>query len=123
MTGVLANFEMDNYRRVTSDQLRDWIRRGEQVFLLDVRTPGQFELEYISGSVNVPLENLEPKSLLEHYKQRPIILICTSGKRAYQAADKFIENGFHDVIIVAGGLLAWKVLGFPIIKKKAAQAG
>lgn len=93
------------------------MRRGESVLLLDVRTPAQFENEYISGSINIPLENLDPDQLLSQHKERPVVLICSSGKRAYQAADKFIQSGFYDIIVIAGGLLAWKVLGFPLIRK------
>lgn len=105
---------MDDYRRITSDQLRDLQKRGEKVLVVDVRKPSFYQSERIVGSVNVPLEDLNPDEVLKNAGKRPIVLVCTSGKLAYEAADRFYASEIRDISVMAGGLLAWKVLGFPI---------
>jgi rhodanese-related sulfurtransferase len=108
---------MDSYRRVTSDQLRERLRRGESGLLIDLRDYGDFELEHIAGSINEPLPNLKPEDLLRSHGHGPIYLICSNGERAYKAAALLQEHGYFDVIIIAGGILSWRVLGFPLVGK------
>ncbi len=109
---------MDNYRRVTADNLREKLRQGPVPTMLDFRSHGDFEQEHIAGSINVPLETFDVEKLVSENTEGPIYLLCTSGKRAYKAADLFYAMGFNDVIILAGGLLSWRVLGFPLEGKK-----
>lgn len=106
---------MDTYRRVSSDQLKERLRRGEPGLLVDLREKAAFKREHIAGSINLPLEGLKPGEFLKDHADRPVYLICSCGKRAYQAAALFYESGFFDVIVIAGGLLSWRVLGFPLV--------
>lgn len=108
---------MDNYRRITSDQLREQLRAGHSCLILDVRSGAEFEMEHIAGAVNMPLDKLKVEEFLKGTSQKQLVLICATGKLAYQAADMFFESGFHDFKVVAGGLLSWKVLGFPLVGK------
>ncbi len=108
---------MDSFRRISSDQLREKQKRGEDTIVLDLRTPEDFEKEHLAGSTNVPLESLTPEvvqQLIEQHSKSPFFLMCSTGKRAYKAAEIFYDSGHFDVIVIAGGLLAWRVLGFPL---------
>ncbi|MBX9723392.1 MAG: rhodanese-like domain-containing protein [Candidatus Obscuribacterales bacterium] len=112
---------MDSFRRISSDQLREKQKRGEEIIVLDLRTPEEFEKEHIGGSLNIPLETLTPtaiQQLLENHSRNPFFLICSTGKLAYKAAEIFYDYGHFEVIVIAGGLLAWRVLGFPLQGKK-----
>lgn len=110
---------MDSYRRITSDQLREELRSGKSVLILDLRSISEFEHEHIAGSISLPLENLDVTEFLKEHGERALVLISSSGREAYVAAERFYNFGFFDLRIVAGGLLAWKVLGFPLVKKQA----
>lgn len=107
---------MDSYRRLSCDQLKEDLRRGESVLLLDLRTPSQFKEGHIAGSMNLPLSQLHVEQFLSQHQSRPLILICQSGKLADQAADSFFAGGFYDLLILAGGILSWQMLGFPLAK-------
>lgn len=113
--GVPGMVGMDSFRRTCSDILREKIRRGEKMLVLDVREESEFEREHIAGAVNVPLEKIKPEEFLRTHPVRPIFIVCTSGKSSYNCADLFYKAGCQEVYTLAGGLLSWKVFGFPLV--------
>ncbi len=74
----------------------------EGAFLVDVRTPGEFNSGHVKGSVNIPLDNI-PGQLAKFKNKKNIIVFCRSGARSGQAKTFLEENGFTN--IVNGG--AW----------------
>lgn len=94
------------------------MKQGETLHLLDLRVPSDFNDEHIAGSVNLPLEEFDASAFVSEQKIRPVYLICGTGKRAYQAAEELYKKDFRDVIVLAGGLLSWRVQGFPLAGKK-----
>jgi rhodanese-related sulfurtransferase len=73
----------------------------EGATIIDVRTKAEFQQGHISGSVNIPLNNLS-----NHYsklkKDKPIITCCASGMRSAQAKNILQANGF-DRVFNGGG--------------------
>ena len=81
-------------------------------FLLDVRSPLEFETEHIYGSFNLPLSELESR-FEEVPRNSSLIVICRSGKRAERAAYSLMGQGFNPRVL-SGGLEAWKRSGLSI---------
>lgn len=64
--------------------------------LIDVRTPGEFQMGSAKGAVNIPLEELiHDFSQLEDKKS--IVLFCRSGARSGYAQSFLQQNGFEKV--------------------------
>lgn len=82
--------------------------------LLDVRTPAEFAAAHIPGSRLVPLHQLSPDHLAQLDPQRPCFVICQSGKRAAQAAEKLAAAGHPQAIVLEGGINAWQAAGLPL---------
>lgn len=83
--------------------------------LLDVRTPAEYEEAHIAGSVLHPLSGFstdEVRSLAEG--KSACVLICRSGNRARQAAERLAASGLGDLQILDGGVLAWEAAGLPL---------
>lgn len=59
--------------------------------ILDVRTPGEYMGGHVSGSINIPLQEIQTR--LDEIKQlpQPIVLCCASGNRSGQAT-AFLQN-------------------------------
>ena len=85
--------------------------RLEEVAVIDVRTPGEFESVHLPSSKNRPLDQLdlyvdEIRSLRETGAE--VVLVCRSGSRAHQAQEALEAAGVVDLPILEGGVLAWQ---------------
>lgn len=83
------------------------------VFLLDVRTPSEWQAGHVPGAVLVPLDEL-PARLGELPRGEPILVICRSGNRSQAGRDILLQAGFENVGSVDGGISAWMGQGYPI---------
>lgn len=85
---------------------------AEDAYLLDVRSPIEFETEHIANSVNVPLNELEARCE-EVPRKGQIVVICRSGKRAERGAYTLLGKGFQPKVL-EGGLVGWRQAGLPV---------
>ncbi|MBI4061348.1 MAG: rhodanese-like domain-containing protein [Elusimicrobia bacterium] len=76
---------------------------GQEALLIDVREPGEFASERLPGSLNVPLSRLDAEAS-RLPKDKPLVVVCRSGRRALDAARRLSALGFADVRILDGGL-------------------
>ncbi len=90
-------------------------QRLDGALLLDVRTPAEFEELHIPGSRLLPLHELDAaKAAAMRTEGQPCYVICRSGNRAGQAAQKLIEAGQENIIVLDGGVTAWEKAGLPV---------
>lgn len=91
---------------ITVDELHNRIKKGEPVFILDVRNPPEFEICRIAGSVLIPLPEL-PARFKELDASKEIVIHCKSGMRSARAVQFLREQGFSKLKNLKGGILAW----------------
>lgn len=85
------------------------------VLIIDVRTPREFSHRHIPGSYNVPLPDLaEHRDELQAADDRPVVLVCESGRRAERAGSQLADAGFRDVHVLDGGVAAWEAQGLAL---------
>jgi phage shock protein E len=70
---------------------------NDGAFLADVRTPGEFAIEHVKGSVNIPLDEIAV-NLSKFNNKKHIIVFCRSGNRSRQAKAVLQKNGFANVV-------------------------
>lgn len=88
--------------------------------LLDVRTPAEFEEVHIEGAILHPLNDLNPahvKKLAEG--KGACFVICRSGGRARQAAEKLASHGLPNLQVMSGGMQSWESEGLPVTRGHA----
>jgi len=78
---------------------------GEDIFVLDVREPHEYQICNIGGHL-IPLGDL-PKRIHELDSSREIVAHCRSGARSAKAVNFLRQAGFRKVHNLAGGFLAW----------------
>lgn len=93
--------------------------RLDDVEIIDVRTPGEFESVHVPAARNHPLDVLE--SSIDHVRGlveggREVVLVCRSGARAHQAQDALVAAGLPRVPILEGGMLAWQADDGPVVQ-------
>lgn len=87
--------------------------------LIDVRTPEEYEAGHLEGARLMPLNELEEKlgSLVES-KSTPVVVYCRSGRRSGMGGAIMKDKGWTDVRNLAGGIIAWKAAGLPVVQDK-----
>jgi adenylyltransferase/sulfurtransferase len=93
---------------ITALELKEMIDRGDDIFLVDVREPNEYEICRIPGSVLIPKGEFLDGSALERLPQdKKIVLHCKSGGRSAEALAVVKNAGFSDAVHVGGGILSW----------------
>ena len=101
--------------QMTVKELRARRDAGEDIFLLDVREPYEYQIAQIGGTL-IP-QNDVPNRLAEIPRDREIIVHCRSGARSQKIAEFLKQSGYKDVVNVAGGILAWSDEIDPSVQK------
>jgi rhodanese-related sulfurtransferase len=93
----------------------DVYERKDDVQILDVREPYEWEAGHVEGSVHVPLAQVMAGEAQEWVAgDRPVVVICRSGNRSELAALMLQARGI-DAENVEGGLEDWARLGLPLV--------
>ena len=93
---------------ITATELKDMLDRGDDIFLVDVREPNEYEIVSIPGATLIPKDQFLTGVALEKLPQdKRIVLHCKSGVRSAEALAVVKNAGFSDAVHVGGGVLAW----------------
>ena len=91
--------------QMTVQELKQRRDLGEDLFVLDVREPYEYQIANIGGTL-IP-QNEVPQRLAEIDRNREIVVQCRSGGRSQRIAEFLAQQGYTNVKNLAGGILAW----------------
>jgi molybdopterin/thiamine biosynthesis adenylyltransferase/rhodanese-related sulfurtransferase len=93
---------------ITATELKEMQDRGDDIFLVDVREPNEYEIVSIPGATLIPKGEFVSGAALERLPQdKKIVLHCKSGARSAECLAIVHNAGFSDAVHVGGGVLAW----------------
>jgi sulfur-carrier protein adenylyltransferase/sulfurtransferase len=93
---------------ITAKDLKNMMDNDENIFLVDVREPNEYEIVSIPGATLIPKGEFLSGAALEKLPQdKRIVLHCKSGARSAEALAVVKDAGFSDAVHVGGGVLAW----------------
>jgi molybdopterin/thiamine biosynthesis adenylyltransferase/rhodanese-related sulfurtransferase len=93
---------------ITAAELKGMLDRDDDIFLVDVREPNEFEIVSIPGATLIPKDQFLTGAALEQLPQdKRIVLHCKSGARSAECLAIVKNAGFSDAVHVGGGVLAW----------------
>lgn len=96
-------------RQIAPVELRDQLETANpKPLLLDVREPQEFAYCRITGSLNIPMNEV-PARLGELDPDREIVVICHHGIRSANVAAYLLGQNFAKVSNLSGGIDAWAV--------------
>jgi len=90
---------------ITPKELKSRLDRGDDLFILDVREPHEYQICNLKGHL-IPLGDL-PRRVSELDSSREIVAHCRSGKRSADAVEFLQKAGFRKIWNLKGGILAW----------------
>jgi len=97
-------------------ELKARLERGETVFVLDVREPGEIALAAFPGATHIPMNDI-PARVGELDPARETIVVCHHGMRSAQVGMYLARNGFTRVVNLAGGINAWSIEADPSVPR------
>ena len=93
---------------ITAAELKAMLDRKDDIFLIDVREPNEYEIVSIPGATLIPKDQFMNGSALEKLPQdKRIVLHCKSGGRSAECLAVVKNAGFSDAVHVGGGVLSW----------------
>ncbi len=116
--GVPGALPEEPVAEVAAASLQARLLAGEDLLLLDVREPDEFNKARIEGSLLVPLDRLEAElAELAPWKERSVVTICHKGARSATASRTLVSLGFQRVESLTGGIEAWSVTVDPSVPR------
>jgi rhodanese-related sulfurtransferase len=102
-------------KQATVQEINEMLETGGECQVIDVREFSEFNSERIAEAELMPLSSFEKHAdRIDHSK--PVYLMCRSGNRAKQAAQKLVAKGFTDIHVIEGGMSAWAGQNLPVVK-------
>ena len=93
---------------ITATELKAMLDGDDNIFLVDVREPNEYEIVSIPGAVLIPKDQFLTGAALERLPQdRRIVLYCKSGVRSAECLAVVQNAGFSDAVHLGGGVLSW----------------
>jgi rhodanese-related sulfurtransferase/glyoxylase-like metal-dependent hydrolase (beta-lactamase superfamily II) len=105
----VENKDVESIDRIGVDELHEL---GDSVQILDVREQSEWDDVHIPGSIHIPYHDIDgsPQGLED---DRPVAVICESGRRSVVAASLLQRYGMNDVLhVVEGGVGSWTRKGY-----------
>lgn len=106
--GLPMGYPLRGEWEVTPRQVKAGLDGGEDVLLVDCRTPQEHQIVRIEGARLMPLQQLERwQRELRQCTGKKIVVYCHHGGRSLQMAVRLRQMGLADVWSMAGGIDLW----------------
>jgi rhodanese-related sulfurtransferase len=98
--------------QITPTDLPQWLQGQTAPIVLDVREPGEWQTASVQAEgfnlVQLSMGDI-PSRLAELDPHQPIACLCHHGARSQRVAQFLVQNGFDNVVNIAGGIDAWSL--------------
>lgn len=111
---VTACSNADNSQTITAEELASRINDGSAPVILDVRPIEEFNSGHVPGAINIPLGSKEQLPTLNLEKGQELVVYSKSGKRASIFANYMREEGYFEMRLLDGSMMAWKENSLPV---------
>ncbi|WP_349260773.1 adenylyltransferase/sulfurtransferase MoeZ [Actinocrinis sp.] len=93
---------------ITPRTLKQWIDDGENIQIIDVREPAEYEIVSIDGATLIPKnEFIMGEALAKLPQDKRIVLHCKTGVRSAEVLAIVKSAGFSDAVHVGSGIVGW----------------
>ena len=92
---------------ITAAELKERIDRGDDLQLIDVREPNEYDIARIPGARLIPLGEVTSRAG-EIDERRETVVHCKGGVRSAKAIEALTGAGFKGKLLnLKGGITAW----------------
>ncbi|MEO8217364.1 MAG: molybdopterin-synthase adenylyltransferase MoeB [Acidobacteriota bacterium] len=104
--GVAAVPAEEENGSITPRRLAEKRARGEELLLIDVREPYEWEIGHLDGAQLIPMSRLASE-VPRLDRNASIVVYCRTGSRSGRAAEFLRQSGFVRVLNLEGGINRW----------------
>lgn len=112
--------EIDTIKSISANEFARHREADPNVAVIDVRKPGEFDLEHVDGAENRPLDALS-EQMAQIRRDEPVYVHCAGGYRSMVANSILKARGFDNVVNVEGGMAAIKQTDVPVVSSDVRQ--
>lgn len=107
--GVIEmSYELDGVKQIEAEELQELVKnKQEDVVLIDVREPEEYEAGHIPGVPLLPMQSI-PSFIKGFQKDKEYVFICRSGNRSQKVSLFLQQYGIDKVTNFNGGMLSWE---------------
>jgi rhodanese-related sulfurtransferase len=102
---------------ITPVEVRDLLKAGEPLRLIDVREPAEHAICHIEGATLIPMQTVPSRLNELDGTGARIVLFCHHGVRSLQVADWLRRQGVEDCQSMAGGIDLWSAQIDPAVAR------
>ena len=97
-------FFQEKFHRISQSEAYKMMK-NQDVAVIDVREPEEYQSGHIPGARLIPLSSLASLRC-DLPKDQTLLIYCRSGHRSVQAAKQFVKMGYQNVYEF-GGIMTW----------------
>lgn len=102
-------------RNLTSQEAFEMVGKRADLYLLDVRTLGEYRQARLEGAQLIPIDQFAQR-FAEVPKNRPILVYCAVGSRSAQVVNYLARQGYPEIYNLDGGIYSWAQKGYPFLQ-------
>lgn len=106
---------MNDYQ-ISPLEVKEKREEEEPFVLLDVREPWEYQAAHLSGSILIPLGQLQGR-MNELDPNKEIVTLCHHGIRSQTALALLVRAGFKNVKNLTGGIDAYSLIADPTVPR------
>jgi hydroxyacylglutathione hydrolase len=107
--------------QVTVHDVSAWLERGEDVVVVDVREPAEWDEGHIDGALHVPMfEAVARRGELPPERRKAVV--CAGGLRSSSVISALQRQGLTNFVNVTGGMTSWVKAGYGVVRRPASPA-
>ena len=105
---------MSDYENVSPEEASKLVS-DKSCFVIDVRTPAEFDAHRIAGAYLLPIQELNARyTEIPKDPKKKLLFICEHGVRSVRACSALAEAGWQKCVNMSGGMAAWLDAGLPV---------
>ncbi len=109
---------VEQIKKISSTDLLERMK-SDDLILVDIRSAREHQNECLASSKNIPIEEFENHNFYAE-RAKIVVFYCRGGHRTSQATDLLKRQPFKEIMILEGGIMAWKAKGLTTIKSTKA---
>ena len=114
---TILGFIINGIRHITSAEALNLVANG--AVMLDVRPEYELGRLFDVDQVIYCSYNEIGDHLTELPKDKPLIIADAVGLRSKEVCQVLLDNGFEKIYNLAGGIVDWERMGYPVSKDKS----